>query len=150
MARGPFEWDEDLQRLGERVGDFFDRVVGLASAPRFGLQPTWRPSIDVYRLDDGITVIAELPGVEEADLKVVVESGRLRISGTRRTVSAGAGAEPLQLEIDYGPFERILTLPAGVQSDRVTAQFRAGLLTVRVPMREQTRNVHVRVEDPDE
>jgi HSP20 family protein len=150
MARGPFEWDEDLQRLGERVGDFFDRVVGLASAPRYGLQPTWRPGVDVYRVENGIAVVAELPGVEEADFKVVVENGRLRISGTRRAATAGPGAEPLQLEIDYGPFERVVTLPPGVQSDRITAQLRAGLLTVRVPMREQTHNVRVHVGESDE
>src|ERR1700730_1379776 len=105
MSRGPFEWAEDFQRLGERVDDFFDRVFELASMPRFGLQPTWRPSVDVYRLADGIAVVVELPGVDDADLKVVAEKGRLRIAGNRPALTAGPDAEPLQLEIDYGPFE---------------------------------------------
>jgi len=147
MARSPFEWDEDFQRLGERVGDFIDRVFGLASAPRYGLQPTWRPSVDVYQAGDCVAVVAELPGVAEADLKVVVENDRLRISGNRPAVSVGEGAEPLQLEIDYGPFERIVALPPGAQADRITAEFRAGLLTVRVPLRGQKRNVRVHVDD---
>jgi HSP20 family protein len=148
MGRGPFEWDEDFQRLGERVDDFFDRVFGLASTPRYGLSQTWRPSADVYRVADGVAVVVELPGVEEADLKVVAEQGRLRIAGHRRTVNAGAAAEPLQLEIDYGPFERIIALPAGAQTDRITAEFRAGLLTVHVPVRDQARSVQVRVTEP--
>ena len=147
MSRSPFEWEVDFQRLGERVDDFFDRVFGLAATPRYGLQPTWRPSVDVYRVADHVVVIAELPGVEEADLKVVVERGRLRIAGNRRAVTAGPGAEPLQLEIDYGPFERFVTLPPGVDADQVTAQFHTGLLTVRVPVHEQKRNVNVRVDD---
>jgi HSP20 family protein len=150
MARGPFEWDEDFQRLGERVDDFFDRVFGLASSPRFGLQQTWRPSLDVYRCTDGIAVVAEVPGVEEADLRIVVENGRLRISGLRRTVSVGPGAEPLQLELEYGPFERSIGLPAGADPDRITAQFRAGLVTVRVPVREQSRTVPVETDDSKE
>jgi HSP20 family protein len=150
MARGPFEWEEDFQRLGERVDDFFDRVFGLASAPRYGLQATWRPSVDVYRVADGIAIVAELPGVDEAALRVVVDNGRLRISGTRRAASVGAGAEPLQLEIDYGPFERFITLPPGTDSERISAEFRAGLLTVRIPMRDETRSVRVRVGEPDE
>jgi HSP20 family protein len=150
MARGPFEWDEDFQRLGERVDDFFDRVFGLASSPRYGLQQTWRPSVDVYRVADGIAVVVEVPGIEEADLKVTVEHDRLRIAGNRPTVSAAPGAEPLQLEIDYGPFERVIGLPPGADADRVTAQFHAGLLTVHVPVREQTRNVHVRGSDAEE
>jgi len=148
MSRDPFEWEEDFQRLGERVDDFFDRVFGLAATPRYGLQQTWRPSVDVYRVADHVSVIAELPGVEEADLKVVVEHGRLRIAGNRRAVTPGPGAEPLQLEIDYGPFERFVALPPGVDADRVTAQFRAGLLTVHVPLRAQTHTVNVRVDDP--
>lgn len=150
MARGPFEWDEDFQRLGERGDDFFDRVFGLASAPRYGLQHTWRPSVDVYRVPDGVAVVAELPGVDEADLKVVVDNGRLRISGARRVPQVGAGADPLQLEIDYGPFERLVALPPGTQADRITAEFRAGLLTVRVPMREDSHTVRIRVGDGDE
>ena len=148
MARSPFEWDEDFQRLGERVGDFFDRVFGLASAPRYGLQPTWRPSVDVYRVDEGVAVVVELPGVDEADLKVVVENDRLRILGTRHAVSVAGAIEPLQLEIDYGPFERLVALPPGAQADRVTAEFRTGLLIVRVPLRDQKRNVRVRVDEP--
>jgi len=150
MARGPFEWDEDFQRLGERGDDFFDRVFGLASAPRYGLQHTWRPSVDVYRVLDGVAVVAELPGVDEADLKVVVDNGRLRISGARRVPQVGAGADPLQLEIDYGRFERLVALPPGAQADRITAEFRAGLLTVRVPLRDDSHTVRIRVGDGDE
>jgi HSP20 family protein len=95
----------------------------------------------------GIAVIAELPGVEEADLKVVVESGRLRI-GSRRPISAGPNAEALQVEIDCGPFERVVTLPPGADADRIAAQFHAGLLTVHVPIREVSRNVHVAPTNP--
>ena len=79
--RVPFEWDEDIQRLGERVDDFFDRVFELASTPRYGLQQSWRPSIDVYDVADGFVVVVELPGVDEADLKVIADNGRLRIAG---------------------------------------------------------------------
>jgi len=149
MGRGPFEWAEDFQRLGERVDDFFDRVFELASTRRYGLQQTWRPNVDVYRLADGIAVVVELPGVDESDLKVVAEHGRLRISGNRPAISAGAGAEPQQLEIDYGPFERHVALPGGADPDGITAEFRAGLLSVRVPVREQTHDVHVRTDSAD-
>jgi HSP20 family protein len=148
MPRGPFEWEEDFQRLGERVGDFFDRVFDLASAPRFGLQQTWRPDVDVYRVTGGINVIVELPGVEEAQLKVVVERDRLRISGTRRPPAVEAPAEPLQLEINYGPFERVLALPNEAVADGITAHFQHGLLTVYVPIHEPRGPVHVRVGEP--
>jgi HSP20 family protein len=149
VGRGPFEWAEDFERLGERVDDFFERVFELASTPRYGLHQTWRPSVDVYRLVDGIAVVVELPGVDEADLRVVAEPGRLRIAGTRPAVAAAPGAEPLQLEIDYGPFERIVALPAGADTDHITAECRAGLLTVHVPVRTESHSVRVRSEPGD-
>ena len=62
-------------------------------------------------------------------------------------MSIPAGAEPLQIEIDYGPFERIIALPSGADADRITAEFRAGLLRVTVPISTQTRTVHVRSGD---
>ena len=150
MGRGPFEWAEDFQRLGERVDDFFDRVFELASTPRYGLHQTWRPNVDVHRLADGIAVVVELPGVDESDLKVVAEPGRLRIAGNRPAVTAGPGAEPLQLEIDYGPFERVVALPPGADPDGISADFRAGLLTVRIPVRDQRHSVRVRTEPANE
>jgi HSP20 family protein len=148
MPQRRFGWEEDFHRLGERVDDFVDRVLGLAAAPRYGLQPGWRPSIDMYRVADGIAVIAELSGVSEAELQVTVDHDRLRIAGMRRPPSVGTPAEPLQLEIDSGPFERSVALPAGADGDRVTAHFRQGLLTIHIPLREAGRPVKVRVASP--
>jgi HSP20 family protein len=150
MPRPSLSWDEDFQRLDERIDDFVERVLGFAAAPRYGLQPGWRPSLDMYRVSDGITVIAELPGVEESELKVTVERGRLRITGVRRPPAAGVAAEPLRLEIDSGPFERVVTLPSGVDGDAVTAQFRQGLLTIRIPVREAARPLRVQVATPSD
>ncbi|MGD9763684.1 MAG: Hsp20/alpha crystallin family protein [Candidatus Binatia bacterium] len=149
MGRSPYGWDEDIQRLGERVDDFFDRVLGLAATPRYGLQQTWRPSLDMYRVEDGFAVIADLAGVDDGDLHVSVDNGRLRIAGARRPALAGPSAEPLQLEIDYGPFERVIALPVGVDGDRITAEFHDGLLVVHVPMRDPGHAVRVQVATPD-
>ena len=145
MPQRAFGWHEDFQRLGAGVEEFVDRVIGLATAPRYGLTPGWRPSLDLYRDAAGVTVIAELPGVEEADLHVTVEGGRLRISGVRRPPLPGGAAEPLQVELDSGPFERSITLPPGADGDAVTAQFRQGLLTVYAPLRHPGGSVRIAV-----
>ncbi|MEO8605001.1 MAG: Hsp20/alpha crystallin family protein [bacterium] len=148
MSRRSYSWDEDFQRLGERVDDFVDRVLGFAAAPRYGLQPGWRPCLDMYRVAGGIAVIAELLGVDEADLKVLVEHDRLRITGVRHPPTAEGPAEALQVEIDSGPFERVVALPPGADGDAVTAQFRRGLLTIHVPLREPVGPVRVQVVTP--
>ncbi len=150
MSRGPFEWDEDIQRLGERIDDFFDRVLGFASSPRYVLQHSWRPAVDVYEVEGGVLVIAELPGVDDRQLSVTIDNGRLRISGTRRPPDVEHCVQPLQLEIDYGPFERLVTLAGDVDPESISARFRYGMLAVHVPLRKRKQTVHVRVSETDE
>jgi HSP20 family protein len=144
------EWDEDIQRLGERVDDFFDRMLGFASAPRYLLQHSWRPAVDLYEVDDGFVVLAELPGVDEADLEVTLQRGRLRIAGLRRPRAIENAGQPLQLEIATGPFERVIALPQGIDSDRVEARFRQGILAVRIPCEKTPPAVRVRVQGESE
>jgi HSP20 family protein len=139
MARRDPRWDADP--AGDPFEDLVDRLLGFA--PRYGPQHSWRPSIDVFRAAAGITVIAELPGVEQDDVQVTVEHDRLRIAGTRRTPRLEA-ADPLRLEIADGPFERVVALPADSDGEAITAQLRHGLLTVHVPRRAPARPIAVR------
>jgi HSP20 family protein len=150
MGRMSSEWDEDIQRLGERVDDFFDRVLGFASAPRYLLQHTWRPAVDLYEVKDGLVVLAELPGVDEADLEVTVQRGRLRIAGLRRPRAVESAGQPLQLEIATGRFERVIVLPGRIDADRVEARFQQGILAVHIPEGKAPPAVRVRVEGEGE
>lgn len=141
MARSPSRWDADWQAVGDPTDELFDRLLGFTAVPRYGLHQCWRPAVDVFRARDGIAVIAELPGVDEADLQVTVEDQRLRIAGLRRPPQL-ADADPQRLEIDYGPFERHIGLPADSDGERITAHLRHGLLTVHVPRRNAARPAH--------
>lgn len=138
MALRHPRWEDDP--AADPVEDLLDRLLGFGT--RYGLQHSWRPSIDVYRNASGITVIAELPGVEQDDVQVTVEANRLRIAGTRRTPPV-EGADPHRLEIDYGPFERVVVLPAESDGGAISAQLRQGLLTVHVPQRAPARPITV-------
>ncbi len=150
MARSFFEPEEEIHRLAERIEDFCDRVLGLASTPRYSLQHTWRPAIDVYEAESGTVVIAELPGVDEGDLTVTVQNGCLRIAGVRRLPSLEGCKQPLQLEIEYGPFERQVSLPTDADADRISAHFRQGVLAVEIPQARARRAIQVQVDDERE
>jgi HSP20 family protein len=139
--------EDDAQPLGEQVDDFFDRVLGLASGLRYQLRHNWHPLVDVYEIETGIMVVAELPGVDEAALDVSVHNNRLRIAGTRLQPNIEQCRQPLQLEIEYGPFERIIALPGHVDSEGVRAHFRHGLLAVHVPLVQVKRSVPVQADD---
>jgi HSP20 family protein len=146
MGRMSSEWDEDIQRLGGRIDDFFDRVLSFASSPRYLLQHTWRPAIDLYEVDDGFVVLAELPGIDEADLEVTVHGERLRIAGLRRARAIEHAGQPLQLEIATGPFQRVIALPGGIDSDRIEARFHQGILAVHIPQGKLRPAVRIRVQ----
>jgi HSP20 family protein len=81
----------------------------------------------------------ELAGVEKEAIHVQAESRRLTISGTRALPEPSCDEPPamnvLALEIDHGPFERVLELPADVDPGRVTAEHRNGLLWIKLPLR---------------
>lgn len=139
MARSHPRWDSAPGI--DPVDDLVDRLLGFGQ--RYGLQHSWRPSIDVFRDSDGFTVVAELPGVEQGDVEVTVVHDRLRIAGTRRMPKLET-ADALRLEIDYGRFERVVALPTGSDGEAISAQLRNGLLTVHVPRRAPARPIAVR------
>jgi HSP20 family protein len=143
MARSPWRWDPEWQAAGDAIDDVFDHLLGFTAGSRYGLQHSWRPAVDVFAEGDGIAVVAEVPGVDEADLQVSVAAQRLRIAGIRRP-SQRPEADPQRLEIEYGPFERVIALPADSDGEHITAQLRHGLLTVHVPRRPRARQVTVR------
>lgn len=146
MTRMRFDWNEDMQRLGDRFDDYFDRLFDLALVPRNSFHQVWRPAVDVIEIEDGVVILAELAGVSEADLNVTIEGGRLRISGIRRPQQVDNCKGPLQLEIEYGPFERVVAVPPNVDTERLVARFRDGMLSVCVPARSDKRTIPIAVE----
>ena len=100
---------------------------------------TWQPAINAYRCVDRFVIGVDLAGTDKAAIQVLAEPWRLIIRGTR-PLSEPACDQPqpvqvLAMEIDYGPFERVLDLPAEVDPGHITAEHRNGLLWVYLPLR---------------
>ena len=92
----------------------------------------WVPPIDVHETADEYVVTAELPGLRQDDIQIQVSNGTLQLSGARR--EAGAPCEQYhRIERGHGGFSRAVHLPLPVDSDRVTADLRDGVLTVTCP-----------------
>ena len=102
-----------------------------------GMRRGYRPEVDVYRTGDPgeLTVVVELPGVDPANVQVVASQRALLIAGERNRPKDSGHYQ--QLEIDYGPFQRQVTLAEDVDPDRATATYERGLLTVRLPIAPQ-------------
>jgi HSP20 family protein len=104
------------------------------------------PNMELSETDKELKVVAELPGVDEKDIEVLLDDGVLSIRGEKKSESQDPGKGRKLSECYYGRFERDLTLPAEVQEDKVSAAFDKGVLTITLPKSEQARQRARRIE----
>src|SRR3989454_11501612 len=98
----------------------------------------WVPNTDVYSTDNGLVVKVELAGMRSEHLEITVEGNRLRISGTRPDGCRASKCSFLVMEINYGPFESVLELPAGYDLGQAKAAYLNGFLRIDVPVVQRT------------
>ena len=100
----------------------------------------WRPAINAYRCEDCIRVCVDLAGVDRSDIDLVIANQHLSIRGVRDVPEPGDEArrptQMIAMEIDYGPFERELRLPAEVNVKKVHAEQKNGLLWIHLPLKK--------------
>lgn len=93
----------------------------------------WSPSVDIGENDKEFIVKAELPEVKKEDINVNVENGILSISGERKAEKEEKGVKFHRLERSYGRFERSFTLPDEADPDKITSEYKEGVLTIHLP-----------------
>jgi HSP20 family protein len=94
--------------------------------------PGWVPAVDLYETADHYTIAVELPGLNHDDFRIAVQDGKLVLRGQRRPRQA-AGEQFHRVERGHGPFARSFALPHPVDEKGITADLRAGILTITVP-----------------
>jgi HSP20 family protein len=94
----------------------------------------WVPHTDVYATEEGLVIKVELAGMKSENLQITTENQSLKISGQRPDDSREGKVNFLVMEINYGPFETILELPAGYDLSHAQASYLNGFLKVEVPL----------------
>lgn len=138
------KWDpfKDLQAIQEKIDRIFEeslRGKDIAS----GL---WTPAVDIYETDDAIILEAELPGMNEKDIEVRVEDNVLTIKGERKIEQERKEENYYRMERYYGAFQRSFTLPSNVETDKIRAEYKKGILKVLMPKKEQAKPKQIKVE----
>jgi HSP20 family protein len=133
VSRGPAlspESHDPFVTLHREVNRLFDSIWNSFNFTGNLTSPSW-PNIDLVEGDEEYTVTAELPGVEDKDIEVLLANGSLTLRGEKKCEYQD---RQRQLgERYYGRFERRMSLPDGIDEDKVKASFRNGLLTVILP-----------------
>ena len=114
-----------------------------------GLNSTaWSPVVDIEESSEAYTIRAELPGLSKEKVKVTVENGVLTLSGERDLERRVESKTIHRVERSHGTFIRSFALPEDVDSERVAANFKDGLLEIQIAKREEAlaKSIEVRVE----
>ena len=100
----------------------------------------WVPPVDIYETEGHDLVLkAELPDMAREDIELTVERNTLTLKGTRKRPADVKEEHIRRIERRYGTFSRSFSLPTTVDAGKVSAEFKNGILTVRLPFREEAR-----------
>jgi HSP20 family protein len=116
------------------VDRLFDSFFGQSERGR-----RWIPPMDLVEADDHFVLKADLPGLTHDDVAIEVQDGTLKISGERKAEHEQSERGWYRVERSFGSFSRSLTLPDGVNPDGIQAEFRNGVLEVRIPKPEERK-----------
>jgi HSP20 family protein len=126
----------DIEHAAEEIEQLFADLWQVFPFSR-GLRRGYRPQVDVFRNDDPpiLTVQIELAGVDPDDVQLIASPQALLIAGERRRPKDCGHFQ--QMELDYGPFQRQITLSENIDPEQAVATYDRGILTVRLPVAPQ-------------
>lgn len=146
QAWRPFE---SLRREVDRLFENFDRDLWTSPFSRsaFDIEPLWRrvskfeaaPAVDIVEKDSAYEVTAELPGMDEKNIEVKFDNGGLTIKGEKQEEKEEKRKGYYLQERRFGSFERYFAVPEGVDTDKIDASFKKGLLTVTLPKKPEAQ-----------
>ena len=106
---------------------------------------SWVPSVDVWETDSDVVYAFDLPGIPEDKISVEVEEGSLTVTGEREHTEKTEGDRFYRYERRFGSFERSIGLPQGVKEDEIKADYKDGVLEIRVPKPEQAKPRRIQI-----
>jgi HSP20 family protein len=125
----------EIDRLNNMLNDFY------------GGSRSWMPVVDIFETNDREYVVkADLPDMKRDDISVAFENGVLTLTGERKAEFDVNQGTFHRSERAYGRFSRSFTLPATVDANRITAGYKDGVLTIRVPQREEAKPKQIAVD----
>jgi len=119
------------RRMERMMDDLFSRARPFIEFQ--GMQ--WVPATDVFETSDGIIILSEIAGVAKEDIDVSLEGDLVKISGVRKN-PISQPKRMHQMELEFGPFERLIRIPIAIDLDRIQATYHDGLLKVFLPKKK--------------
>jgi HSP20 family protein len=134
---------QDLNTLHNQLNRLFEPFSRMAEEDL--VAGAWVPPVDVAETQEKIIVRAEVPGMRQEDIRIEYENGMLTIRGERK-FEKQQGVTYHRIERTHGNFSRSFTLPRTIDPEKITANYREGILEVEVPKKEEAKPRQIRIE----
>ncbi len=138
------KWDPFGDAESSPMRLFQDAVSRLLSEPP--ASRPWAPPVDIFETENELVVKADLPDVDQKDIDINVENGTLTLKGERRFEKKTDNQGYHRIERSYGSFVRYFGLPDSVDTEKVRAEYKNGVLTVTLPKKEAAKPRAIKVE----
>ena len=140
-------WDSyrDVAALEDRMSRMLEGFYGRPQEEV--TRGAWVPAVDIYNNGPHELVLkAELPDMKEEEIVLTVEGNTLTLRGEKKLDAEVTGEQFHRIERSYGSFARTFALPPTVDAGKVSAEYKAGVLTVRLPLHEEAKPKQIKVE----
>jgi HSP20 family protein len=150
MALVRWEPFRELAALQNEMGRWMNQLAGGVGTPAGnGQSSTWLPAVDVWETDTELVLSFDLPGIEEDKIAVELDDNVLTVTGERERTHERTNDRFYRFERRFGQFTRSVTLPAGVKEDEIKADYKDGVLEVRIPKPEEQKPKRIRIGSQD-
>ena len=137
------KWDpfRELNMFPGRFGRFLDKdwEKGMSTTE-------WNPSVDIFENDSDLVVKVEVPGMNAKDFDLRIENNVLMLKGERKFEKETKDENYHRVEREYGSFSRSFALPTAVKEDKVTAEYKDGILKIVLPKKEEVKPKSIKIE----
>jgi HSP20 family protein len=133
----------DLTDIQTQMNRLFDNFLGQPSGV---MERAWAPAVDMYETKDAVVVSVEIPGLNEKDIHLSITGDLLTIQGERQWTDEARNASHYRQERWFGKFERVIALPIPVDTGKVKATYRDGVLTVTLPKSEGLKPREIKID----
>lgn len=129
----------DLMNLQREMNRVFSGITPKPNRDEDYESAVWSPTVDIVEDNDVYTLSFDLPGLKKEDIKMNFADNTLKISGERKAVEESKEATCHRVERVYGKFYRSFNFPTMVNADKISANYKDGVLTIAVPKAEEVK-----------
>jgi HSP20 family protein len=128
----------DIENIRELLEMLMSEHTPVKHSIKMKTNLGWEPPMDVFETDTEFVVVMDIAGMDRKDINISTDGTILRISGVRKEMCPGGKKQFHSLEIQVGPFQRLIGIPVAVHADSVSTAYANGLLEVRLQRRFDT------------